>query len=221
MKNITSCFFVFSLAVLLWACGSDGDKADASSAETPADTTALVLRQARQCARLYTNAYEIHKIITLSDDARLKGKILIFPIDMKLPTGERKIAMPIDVSMRASIDLSKLTETDVKRDAGGVRIILPDPEITVTASKIDNKSVVQYVGPLRNSFSDEELVNMARQGRDSIVSHLDKAKIVEESRLSAANTLLPMLHKLGFSAENTSIEFRQDFKTDEIPFIMK
>ena len=221
MRNKICSLLLSFLAVMLCSCGSDGNKAKTPSAETPADTAAIVLRQARHCARLYTNAYEIHKIITLSDDARLKGKILVFPVDMKLPTGDRKIAMPIDVSVRASIDLSKLTEANVKRDGGGVSITLPDPEITVTASKIDNKSVVQYIGALRQSFSDEELINMARQGRDSIVAHLDKAKIAEESRLSAANTLLPMLHRLGFTAENTSIEFRQDFKTDEIPFIMK
>lgn len=224
MGNMRKHIFGLSAAVvaaLLCSCGGDAKTGEPQAAASPTDTTAVVLRQARQCARLYTNAYEVRKIITLSDDARLKGKFLIFPVDMKLPTGDRKIAVPIDVSVRASIDLAKLSEADIRRDAGGVHITLPEPEITVTASKIDNRAVREYVGTLRSSFSDEELVSMARQGRDSIVSHLDKRQIAEDARLSAANTLLPMLHSLGFDAASTTIGFRSDFRPDDIPFIMK
>ena len=221
MNKLTHILFSAALALVFASCSSDTKEAEQQPNANKTDTTAIVLQGARQCARLYTNAYEIHKIITLSDEPRLKGKILFFAVDMKLPTGDRKIAVPIDVSVRASIDLSKLAEADIAHNGTGIRISLPEPEITVTATKIDNKSVREYVGAFRSSFSDEELVGMTRQGRDSIVAHLDKAQIVEDARLSAANTLLPMLHKLGFSPENTSVEFRQDFKEKDITLIMK
>ena len=70
------------------------------------DTVPSLVIQIQKCARLYTTEYHIHKIVTHNDILKLKGNILRKDIDIKLPLGERKIAFPMDATLKAYIDFS-------------------------------------------------------------------------------------------------------------------
>ena len=94
--------------------------------------------------------------------------------------------------------------------------MLPDPQIIVTASKIDHAAVRQYIDPLRSRFSDQEMMNFARQGEDSIISHMDKSAILTSAQTGAARVLLPMLHRMGYSEHNATISFRRDLTPESL-----
>ena len=76
-------FFSFSLSLamlLLYSCHEKKEK-DASLAATASvrtDTTALLVMQVRDCARLYTTEFVVRKIVTFSDSPTMRGQILGF-----------------------------------------------------------------------------------------------------------------------------------------------
>ncbi|MBR1712377.1 MAG: DUF4230 domain-containing protein [Alloprevotella sp.] len=204
------------LLPLFAACGKGGGRA--GKAEAPIDTTRHLVAQLSRTARLYTTEYKIHKIVTYSDVSRLQGKILSIPVDIRLTGGDRKVAIPIDVTVRAYIDFGEFTDTNVERRADAVTVTLPDPHIVVTASRIDNKGVRQYIDLARTGFTDEEILNYARQGQDSIVSHIDRTEILRTAQRSAAQAVLPLLHRMGYAEDRTTVRFRQDLNPDNLRF---
>ena len=96
---------VFCLCLLLSffsACGK-GEKNTAEekvSDTVKVDTTALLVHQISNCARLYTTEYQYHKIITYSDDPKIAGNLGSTSFSIPTRLGERKIAIPIDVSVK-------------------------------------------------------------------------------------------------------------------------
>ena len=67
------------------------------------DTIPMLVMQVQKCSRLYTAEYKMHKIITHDDEIRMKGKFLNQDYDVALPMGSRKIAIPIDATVKAYI----------------------------------------------------------------------------------------------------------------------
>lgn len=169
-----------------------------------------IARQVSLCSRLYTTEYTIRKFITFSDDVRLKGSFLSSPFDIKLSLGDRKVAIPLIVSLKGYVDLSGFSEDNVQKDGNRLVLTLPNPQIAVSASKIDHDNIHEYVSLLRSNFTAQELEGFQRQGLDSILSHLDKTDMEEQTRSSAVNTLMPLLRKMGYRDEQIVIRFRSD-----------
>lgn len=141
-----------------------------------------------------------------------------FSID--LPFGERKIAIPIDATLKAYIDFSEFNEGNVRKKGNKVEIILPDPQIILTATHIDREQVKQHVPILRSHFTDEELTSYERMGRDSIIKDIPRLGILENARLSAARTLIPMIAQMGFDANDVTITFRKQFTLADLPMLI-
>ena len=59
--------------------------------------------------------------------------------------GYRKVAIPIDVTLKGYIDFADFTVDNVSREGDLLVITLPDPKVMLTASKIDHKKARQYV----------------------------------------------------------------------------
>ena len=114
------------------------------------DTVPSLVIQIQKCARLYTTEYHIHKIVTHNDILKLKGNILRKDIDIKLPLGERKIAFPMDATLKAYIDFSDFSESNIERSGDKITILLPDPKVVMTSSKINRNEVKEYVGLTRS-----------------------------------------------------------------------
>lgn len=217
----TACLF----AVLLASCHgpkAEDDEAETKSSAAPAiDTTAHIVHEVCRTSRLYTSEFVIHKIVTHSDAPTLEGTVLGIPVKMSTRIGSRKVAIPIDMTLKAYIDFSSFGPQNVTRTAKGIVITLPDPQITATASRVDHEGTRQYIDPMRSRYSDEELSQLARQGADSIMAHTDGLTIVEQARRSAAFAIMPVLRRMGYGEEQITIRFRKDFTNDDIIQLIK
>ena len=170
----------------------------------------MLIMQVQQCSKLYTAEYRVHKIITHDDALRLKGQLLSKSFNVKVPLADRKIAIPMDAKIKAYIDFSEFSEKNIERSGDKITIILPDPQVVMTSSKIDQNNVKQYVGLTRAHFSDEELARYQQQGREAILQSIPDMGIEETARANSAKVLVPMLTQLGYEEQNITIAFRKD-----------
>jgi hypothetical protein len=177
----------------------------------------VIVTQVQQCSRLYTAEYQIHKIVTHDDVLRLQGQLTGERYDMELPMlGDRKIAIPMDATLKAYIDFDGFSEQNVQRQGNKINILLPDPKVQLTSSKIDHRNIKKYVALLRRDFTDAELTSYERQGREAIIKSVPAMGIVESARKNAARTLIPMIKQLGYAEQDITITFRQDLDTEAI-----
>ena len=161
--------------------------------------------------RLYTTECHIHKIVLYSDDMRIGGKLFDIPVP-----GTRKIAIPLDVTLKAYIDFSNFSEKNVLIADSICIVTLPDPKIIVTASRVDHRKTRQYISMTRSKFSEEEISHLTAQGEDSIVGHIGNFGIIEQSREDCARVLVPMISRMGFEAQNIIVRYRKEYSEDEI-----
>lgn len=205
-KNVLTCIFPVLLGVVA-ACSS---KEETVVVDTAEEERPSLVTQVQKCARLYTTEYRIHKIVTHDDVLRLKGNVLSQGFNIPLPLGERKVAIPMDATLKAYIDFSSFTEDNIERDGDHITIVLPDPKVVMTSSKINQKEVREYVGLTRAHFTDKELTSYEQQGRQAILNSIPQLGIVEQAQANAARVLVPMLTEMGYREENITIAFRKN-----------
>ena len=155
--------------------------------------------------------YQVRKIVTLDDRKRLEGTFMSQDFSLELPAGRRKVAIPIEATLKAYINFATFGEDNVRRRGNKLEIILPDPKVVLTSSKGDHEGIRQYVALTRSRFTDEELASLERQGRESILQSVTQMGILETARESAARTLAPLLAELGFQGRDIKITFRKEF----------
>ena len=207
MNKSVSIYIFLMLLCVLSACSSKEETVVQDDRDK--DRPSLVT-QIQKCTRLYTTEYRIHKIVTHDDVLRLKGSLLSQDFDIPLPLGERKVAIPMDATLKAYIDFSNFTEDNVERDGERITIILPDPKVVMTSSKINQKEIREYVGLTRSHFTDKELTNYEQQGRQAILNSIPQLGIVEQAQSNAARVLVPILTEMGYKEENVTIAFRKN-----------
>lgn len=180
------------------------------------DTIPTLITQVKKCSRLYTAEYKIHKIITHNDEVRAKGKILNHEYDVALPVGERKVAIPVDATIKAYIDFGDFSERNIKRNGRKMEILLPDPHVQLTASRINHGEIRKYVAMMRQNFSDAELANYEQQGRKAIINDIPRLDITDRAKESATKIIVPFFVGMGFNEEDITVTFRKDFTAKEI-----
>lgn len=180
------------------------------------DTIPMLMMQVQKCSRLYTAEYKMHKIITHDDEIRMKGKFLNQDYDVALPMGSRKIAIPIDATVKAYIDLSSFSEKNVRRVGDKIDVTLPDPRIEMTSSRINHGEIRKYVALTRQNFSDKEMAGYEQQGRQAIINDIPQTGIMEMAKESAARVMVPFFVGMGFNEKDITISFRKDFSDNEI-----
>jgi hypothetical protein len=204
-----------------WRVQSDDDAKQEAAIAQGIDTVPMLIMQVQKCSKLYTAEYRVHKIVTHDDALRLKGSLLKKQFDIKLPMADRKIAIPIDAKLKAYIDFSDFSEKNIERDGKKITIVLPDPQVSMTSSKIDQKNVRQYVALTRSDFSDAELADYQQQGRKAIIESIPKMGILESAQRNAAKVLVPMLKELGYAEEDITIAFRKQYGPKDMFSILK
>ena len=208
---------------LLASCSGKSDK-PTTTADTIAtarvDTTRLMVMQIQRCSRLYTTEYRIHKVITHDDQVKMKGRVLSHDYDINLPLGKRKIAIPVDATVKAYVDFAEFSADNVRRDSTHIELILPDPRIVLTSSRIDHNEIKEYVALMRSNFSEEELQSYEMQGREVIIHDIANSDITERARQSAANAIVPILRQLGYKPQNITISFRKKFTPADVEGII-
>lgn len=187
---------------------------------TVIDTIPVMVMQIQKCSRLYTAEAHVHKIVTHDDQLTLKGSFLKKNFNIHVPGSNRKVAIPMDASLKAYVDFKDFSSKNVNRKGNKIEIILPDPKVMLTSSKIDHDGIKQYVALTRSNFSDAELTKYEQQGRESIIKDIPNMEIIETARKSAANTLIPMLIDMGFQENNIKVTFRKKFTLDDLKAII-
>ncbi len=199
------------LPLLALGSCSQRKEADAEAAAAAIDTVPMLIMQVQKCSRLYTAEYSIHKIVTYDDIVRLKGSVQKRDFNIRLPLGDRKIAIPMDAKLKAYIDFSGFSERNVERRGKKITVILPDPKVVLTSTKVDHANTKEFVSLTRSRFSDAEMADLERQGRAAIIASIPNLGIIESARASAARVLIPMVEQMGYAEGDITITFRKDF----------
>ena len=184
------------------------------------DTIPMMVMQIQKCSKLYTAEYKVHKIITHDDKMKLNGSFMKKDFSINLPLGSRKIAIPMGATLKAYIDFADFNEDNVKRQGDKIEIILPDPHVTLTSTRINHDEIKQYVALTRSRFSDEELSSYERQGREAIIKDIPSMGMMDMARESAARTLIPMIEQMGFEESNITISFRKHYTLNDIKSLL-
>ena len=214
MKKI--CLFFAWVCLLFCACNQVEEQKTEQTGYQSIDTVPMLVMQVQKCSKLYTSEFKVHKIVTHDDVVRLKGSVLRQDYNIKIPLGERKIAIPMDATLKAYIDFSQFSDKNIERRGNKITILLPDPKVTMTSSKIDQKNVRHYVAFARAHFSDAEMTDYEQQGRAAIIQSIPELGIIDIAKENAARVLVPMLVQLGYREENITIAFRKDFNQNNI-----
>ena len=225
LKTLFNSLILVLATCVATACGGitshQEEEEQDEALEAVADSVDLVLAVART-SRLYTAEYQVHKIVTHSDVKFLRTTLLGHTLDTHLSLGDRKIAIPIDVTLKAYIDFSGFSESQIERSEDGtkIHITLPDPKVVVTSSKIDHQSTKQYTDLLRSDFTDEEMTDFTAKGVRAILKTVPQLGILETARQSAAQTLIPLIASMGYSESDIVITFRKQFTEVDLPQII-
>lgn len=206
-------------AAMLSACGDSVQ--DSQKSQLTQDSIPKLIMQVQKSAKLYTAEIQVHKIITHDDDLKIKGSILQQDFDIPLPLGSRKVAIPMDATVKAYIDFGGFSEKNVKREGDKIEIILPDPQVELTSTRINHDDVKKHVPLFRSNFSDKELADYSLQGRKAILNDIPKMGVVKMAQESATRMLVPMLQQMGYEESNITITFRKDFSEKDVLSIIK
>lgn len=212
-------FLIVVAACLLSLLGCSEKKTEQVAESV--DTTALLITRIQECSRLYTAECHVHKIITHSDKMNISGQFLKDKVNIDLPFGERRIAIPMDATVKAYIDFADFSEKNVKKDGQKLTIVLPDPQLVITSTRINHNEVRKHVPLLRGNFTDAELTSYEKQGRTAISKTLPNLGLMEKARLSAAHTLVPMFVAMGYDEKDVTITFRKDLKSTALKVTWK
>ena len=212
---IFSGFFALLLIVFFTnkCISSSTDKEEERTDSVPRPT---LIMQLQRCSRLNTAEIKLHKIITHDDEMKLSGKLMGKELSVNIPAGKRKVAIPLYATVKASIDLGKMTDDDIVREGDKITIYLPQPDVEITETHIDHEGVRQFVAITRSNFSDEELQKYELEGRKSIEASLGSLGIENMARESAARQLIPIVQAFGFKDTDITITFRKDEKNNTI-----
>ena len=160
--------------------------------------------------RLYLSEYIVLKIITAEDLNRVRGSFMGYDFTVDLAIGQRKIAIPMDASIKAYIDFGSVTEDDiaVSDNPPAVTVTLPAPKAELTSSKKAHCGVTEFHGIFRSRFSDAEISKLKQQGREVILDAIPRMGIISTAKANAAEVLTPILAQAGFGPENITINFK-------------
>ena len=197
------------------SCTADKENAPEHNSENT-DSLPMLVMQIRKHSRLYTAEYRIKKIVTHDDVKRLKGTFLGKQFDLKMPIGDRKIAIPMSAKLKAYIDFSTFSEKNIERDGNKITIILPDPKVTLTSSKIDRKNIKEFVSITRSHFTDKDMTDYENQGREAIISSITRTGIIKTAQENAAQIIIPMIEQMGYEGKDITVTFRKQFDESDL-----
>jgi len=147
-----------------------------------------IVREVQSLARLETIQYSVEKVITAELNQGTFGTLF----------GDRLLFVAHGYVI-AGIDLSKLTEDDIRMSGESLVLKLPPAEVFVAT--LDNENSYVYdrdTGLLRRA--DTQLESAARRAAEAeILRTATEDGILEQAQKNAETYLLSLLNSLGFS----------------------
>lgn len=177
----------------------------------PIDKEQNLVMAATKCSKLYTVQYNVRKIVTFDDIKSISGSIFSEKFNITIP-GDRKIAIPVDATIKGYIDFSNFTKENIHINGEEITITLPDPQMVMTSSKINHENMVEYNTLFRSKFSEKEKEDYLKQGIANIMANMKNTDIINRSRINAYNTLQPIAIAAGYKPENIHIYFRDEIE---------
>ena len=177
---------VLILMILNLLFGRNGERQRSEAFETQA---------LRDLSELATVEYKINKIIRVKDDSIL---------------GSRRLLIEVPATVKAGIDLSKITTRDIVRTDKTITVYLPEPELLDLIVDLTNvREVVNETGVFRSDFSPGEKNTYLRNGEKAVREYVKNGKIdiLNVSVVNARLILGAWLRRLGY--ENVEIVFQQ------------
>jgi len=142
----------------------------------------------REMGSLASTEYTITKLVKASDDKTW------------YKVGDRKILISCRATIKAGVDLSKLTKDDV--DISGKKITLHLPEPTVLSLNMAPENIKvenQEIGMLRTGFDNAERDALLRQAEVQINKSIEELGILNTAKQNSSLFLEQFLRKLGFT----------------------
>ena len=150
--------------------------------------------QLRELNELVTVEYDITKVIKASDDKSW------FKI------GERKILMSCKATARAGIDLSQISEKDIRIEGTECTLKIPEAKIiSINIRPEDIRTEYQEIGVFRSDFTAQERNDLMTQGEAQIRSQLTATGLLQTAESNAALVLEKFIRQLGFEKVNIVI----------------
>jgi len=142
----------------------------------------------REMGNLASTEYTITKLVKASDD-KTWYKI-----------GDRKILISCRATIKAGVDLSKLTKDDVEISGKKITLRLPEPTVLSLNMAPENIKVEhQEIGMLRTGFDNAERDALLRQAEVQINKSIDELGILNTAKQHSSLFLDQFLRKLGFT----------------------
>lgn len=146
------------------------------------------VRALAQSSELSTVEYSITKVVKANDES-------------SYTIGDRKILFSCKAIVKAGIDLSKLTDDDIKlnQEKKEAIITLPVPQVLSFNMPLeDAKLVYEKVGALRFDFTAEERNKLLIQGEENIRTDLERLGILKDAAENTKMFFTTLLQQFGY-----------------------
>ncbi len=201
-----------TLCMGLSSCDKIGEKSGTEAAPKAEVPQVDLVQQIKECSKIYTSEYQVSKIVVKRDQKGMHGKVMGLNVNFNLAGGERVIAIPIKGVLKAYVDMADFKPENLHENGDSLEVVLPDPKIMLTSTKITAKDIKEKIGFMQSKFSDKELTALQQQGRDSLIAEVPRLGIIENARKSAARTLVSLLSSFGYEESKITITFKTDDK---------
>ena len=145
------------------------------------------------------------KVIIERQDNQLFGQ----SIGLNVPGTKRQLLVVVPGSVKAGVDLSKVTEKDVVIDEENktARLTLPAPTFLGGAEiYFDQVEVYSYEGLFRAEANIEEAYELAAEAKKLIIEEATGQGVLRTAEFNAEKTLKEMF---GFAGYDVTIEFKE------------
>lgn len=204
---------ILMIIMALW-CLAGCRKAEEAPEPAPVEESAehRIIREVSGADRLYTTEYVVKKVVTYDDIIKVSGSAFSRKFYFKFPQGDRKILIPMEARIKAYIDFSGFGPDNVEiLPDSTIRILLPDPQIVVTSTKVDHAGIKSFIEIGRTRFTQTEMADYEKQGLAAIIHSIPDMGITETARTHAYRFLLPLVEAMGYPAEKVIVDFGEHF----------
>lgn len=198
---------VMSVLLIAWGCRSESEDAESPGQEV--DMVSVV----RDVGRLQLARMSIGKVGTIKDPSFRKSEGLMGKAEAlvdKMKVGERIAVYSYDSYIGAYIDLSKLSDDDIKVDPEKriVNIRLPKVEVATEGRDITLREEHYRVSGMRSDISPSERAalkeQMSREVKREIAADDGlRERLREIARRRAVTFLTGMMAEMGYEARIT------------------
>lgn len=209
---LASALLTLVLAVwLVHGCRGRHEAEPAAADSLPALEQKPDLAMVRNCADLEAAEFRFHKIIVVHDQHKL---LTVNNRDI-LPSVERTMVLPTDITVVGRVDCSQITEQHLWQQGDSLVLELPDPVLQVMSVTADHRAADRtsqqqwYRG---GRFDDRQRTRFMRQAIDSMMVDRNMQMMVRRTRENAATVLIPLIAEAtGLPQANIRVCYRSDF----------